>query len=97
MAVRTLLAQVEVTPSAEGLPGGEFVGTMLGWLAQVTLWASVACILIGGALWGAAQWNGGGHQVSTGRRVAGGGAIGAALAALAAPIVNAMFAGAGGG
>lgn len=98
MATRSLLAdaQITVTPSAEGLPGGEFVGTMLGWLAQVTLWGSVASMLLGGAIWGASQWYGGGQQVATGRRLAGGGFIGAALAALAAPIVNAVFTGAGG-
>lgn len=98
MVIQILLADAKITvnPTSVGLPAGEFVATLLNWLAQVALWGAVASLLLGGAVWGVSQWLGGGRGVSAGRGLAVGGAIGAALAALAAPIVNALFAGASG-
>lgn len=96
MGWRMVLAVVSVDPSADGLPGGAFVQTSLNWLAQVTLWSSLASLLVGGAVWGLSQQFGNGYQAGRGRAFAIGGAIGAVLAALAAPIVNALFGAAGG-
>lgn len=96
MALQVFLVQVQVEPSAEGLPGAEFVQTLLNWLGQIALWGSLASLLVGGAVWGLSQHAGNGYQAGRGRTFAIGGAIGAVLAALAAPIVNGLFGGVGG-
>lgn len=91
-----LLAQVSAQPSAEGLPGAEFIQTLLDWLAQIALWGAVGSMLLGGALAGYSNWHGNSYGVSQGMRIAGGGFVGAVLAALAATIVNALFSAASG-
>lgn len=89
--VQLLWANVTADPSADGLPGAAFVQQILNWAAQIALWGSLAALLIGAALWGMAESAGNGYQAGTGRKMAIGGALGAALAALAPEIVNALF------
>lgn len=89
-------AQVSANPNADGLPGAAFVQTILNWASQIALWGSLAALLIGAAMWGLAEQAGNGYQAGSGRKMALGGGIGAALAALAPPIVNALFNAAGG-
>ncbi|MGI9121177.1 MAG: type II toxin-antitoxin system VapC family toxin [Acidimicrobiales bacterium] len=47
-----VLAQVEVTPTTSGLPGGDLAQKLLDWLAQGALWGCLATLLIGGLVWG---------------------------------------------
>jgi hypothetical protein len=89
-------AAVELAPTADGLPGGAFAQTLLNWLGQVALWASLASMLLGGAPWGLSQQAGNGYQATRGRSLALAGAIGTILAALAPDIVNQLYTGAGG-
>ena len=88
-----LMAQVDVKPSADGMPGGALAQKILGWTDQVALWGSLASLLIGSAVWGLSQHAGNGYQAGRGRTFAVAGAIGALLAGLAPTIVNTLFAG----
>jgi hypothetical protein len=88
---------VDVSPSAEGLPGGEFLQRLLEWLAMAALWGSLAAILAGAGLYGLSYFG----QVSSrtgglGKTAAVGGAVGAVLSGLAVTIVNGLYRAAGG-
>lgn len=84
-------AQVEVTPTAEGLPGGAMAQTLINWAGQFGLWGSLLSILVGAAIWGVSQQFGNGYQSGKGKVLVGAGAIGAAITGLAAVIVNTLF------
>lgn len=85
-------AQVEVTPTAEGFPGGAMVQTMINWVGQFGLWGSVASLLMGAGIWGVSQQFGNGLQAGKGKILAAAGAIGAVLTGLAPVIVNTLYA-----
>lgn len=90
-----LLAQVDVAPSAGGLPGAAFVQQLLNWLSQLALWGSLASILVGAGLYGISQNTGnyaGGYR---GKQLAAAGAVGAILAGVAPTAVNLLFRAAG--
>jgi hypothetical protein len=89
--VAGFVAQVEVTPTAEGMPGGAMMQTLLNWTGQFGLWGSLLSILVGAAIWGVSQQFGNGYQSGKGKVLVGAGAIGAALTGLAAIIVNTLF------
>src|SRR4051812_14733538 len=78
------VAQVEVTPTADGMPGGAMMQTLLNWTGQFGLWGSLLSILVGAAIWGVSQQFGNGYQSGKGKVLVGAGAIGAALTGLAA-------------
>lgn len=82
---------VRVTPSRAGLPGGQLFQKLLGWLAQIALWGSLASILFGAAIWGLAHSSGYGNGTQNGRKMLLGGIIGAVLVGLAPGMVNEFF------
>lgn len=86
-----LLAQVQVQPSADGMPGASLAQQLLNWLSQVALWGSLASILIGAAVYGIAQRAGHYDGAARGKTLAAAGAIGAGLAGLAPTAVNLLF------
>lgn len=88
LAVLSLLAQVELNPTGEGMPGAAFAQTLLNWTAQIALWGSLASILIGAAIYGLSQNVGNTYGASKGRRLALAGAIGAILTGLAPTLIN---------
>ena len=90
-----LAAPVTVTPDSAGMPGAALVQQMLGWLAQIALWGSLASILIGAAVYGLAQNAGNYGNAFRGKPLAGAGAIGAVLAGVAPTAVNLLFSAAG--
>ena len=84
-------AQVSVSPSGEGMPGGALIQQMLSWLDQVALWGSLASILIGAAVYGLSQ-NGGNYAGAyRGKALALAGVVGACLAGIAPTAVNLLF------
>ena len=93
LAVAGVLAQVTVTPDANGLPGGALAQKVLNWTSQIALWGSLASLLVGAAVWGISQHAGNGYQAGRGRNFAVAGAVGALLAGLSPTIVNTLFAG----
>jgi hypothetical protein len=97
-AVRQLLTgavvvvgQVEVNPSAEGLPGGDLIQRLLNWGQMGALWASLAAVLAGGAYYGWSQVHGSYAGAAKGKAFAVGGAVGAVITGLAPLIVNTLF------
>ena len=85
-----VLAQIDVTPSNEGLPGADFWQQVLGWLAWGGLAGSLASLLIGGAVWGVGHASRHSMGASRGKAFALGGMAGAILVGLAATIVNTL-------
>lgn len=84
-------AQVEVTPTSSGFPGGDMVQRMINWVGQFGLWGSVASLLVGAGIWGVSQQFGNGFQAGKGKILAAAGAIGAVLTGLAPVIVNTLY------
>ena len=86
-----VLAVVEVSPDASGMPGAELVQRLLNWSQMAALWGSVAAILVGAAMYGLARESGGYAGASRGKSVALGGVVGAILAGVAPTAVNLLF------
>lgn len=91
LAAAPAYAQVEVTPTSAGFPGGEMVQKLINWVGQFGLWGSVASLLIGAGIWGVSQQFGNGFQAGKGKILAAAGAIGAVLTGLAPVIVNTLY------
>ena len=94
MAVRSLyvlVAQVSVSPSADGMPGAALATKLLNWLGQLALWGSLASILVGAAVYGLSQQAGYAPGQSRGRTLALAGVVGAIMAGLAPTMVNLLF------
>ena len=89
-AMASTLAQIDVSPSNEGLPGAEFWQQVLGWLAWGGLAGALASLLIGGMVWGLGHANGNSMGASKGKLFALGGMAGAILVGLSATIVNTL-------
>lgn len=86
-----VLAQVDVTPEAEGMPGAALIQRLLNWAQMAALWGSVAAILVGAATYGLAREGGSYGGASRGKSLAMGGVVGAILAGVAPTAVNLLF------
>src|SRR3954453_12883612 len=64
-----VFADVTVTPTAAGMPGGALIQQLLNWLSQLALWGSLASILAGAAVYGIAQNTGTYNGASCGERL----------------------------
>ena len=93
LALAGIYAQVTVTPTNSGMPGGALLQNVLNWIGYLALAGSLASLLIGSAVWGISQHAGNGYQAGRGRNFAAAGAIGALLAGLATTIVNTLYKG----
>jgi hypothetical protein len=78
------------------MPGGQLIQQMLNWLSQVALWGSLASILVGAAVYGLSQNNGGYANAYRGKQLAIAGVAGACLAGIAPTAINLLFRAAGG-
>ena len=87
----TILAQVSVTPTTAGMPGGELVQKLLNWTQMFALWGSLAAVLVGAAMYGLAREGGSYSNASRGKGLAIGGLVGAVLAGIAPTAVNLLF------
>ena len=96
LAVWLVLAQVEMTPASDGMPGGALAQRLLNWGGQIALWGSLGSILVGAAIYGLSREAGNYGAASKGRTLALGGVVGAILTGLAATIVNLLFGAANG-
>ena len=86
-----VLAQVEVDPSTDGMPGADLIQQLLNWAQMLALWGSLGALLVGAAMYGLARETSGYQQASRGKALAFGGAVGAILAGLAPTIINLLF------
>ncbi len=91
-----VLAQVQVSPDAGGMPGSALIQQLLNWLSQLALWGSLASILAGAGLYGIAQNAGNYAGAYKGKTLAVAGVVGACLAGIAPTAVNLLFSAAGG-
>ena len=87
----TLLAQVSVDPTTEGMPGAALVQKLLNWTQMFALWGSLAAVLVGAAMYGLAREGGSYANASKGKGLALGGVVGAILAGVAPAAVNLLF------
>lgn len=83
--------EVNVTPTAEGMPGAELIQQLLNWTQMLALWGSVAALLVGAAMYGLAREGGSYSGASRGKNLALGGVVGAILAGIAPTAVNMLF------
>ena len=91
VAIVSVLAEVNVTPTSAGMPGAAMMQQLLNCLSQVELWGSLASILGGAAIYGLSQGNNNYNSASRGKQLAAAGAVGAILAGLAPTAVNLLF------
>lgn len=91
LAVLSLLSDVSVTPTTDGMPGAALVQKLLNWLTQIALWGSLASMLCGAAIYGLAQQTGNYAGGYLGKRLALAGAVGACLAGIAPTAINLLF------
>lgn len=90
-------SEVQVDPSAAGLPGAEFIQRLLNWAGMAALWGSLGAILAGAAVYGLSYAGVFGAKVGgVGKVLAVGGAVGAILTGLASAIVNGLYGAANG-
>ena len=90
------LAQVDVQPSADGMPGADLIQQLLNWLSQLALWGSLASVLVGAGVYGLSQNSGNYAGSYRGKQLALAGVVGACLAGIAPTAVNLLFQAAGG-
>lgn len=96
MSWGSVLAQVTVAPSADGMPGAALIQTILNWLSQLALWGSLASILLGAGVYGLSQNAGNYSGAYRGKQLALAGVLGAGLAGIAPTAINLFFQAAGG-
>jgi hypothetical protein len=85
------VAQVDVNPNPDGMPGADLLQQLLDWLSQLALWGSLASILVGAGIYGLSQQSGnyaGGYR---GKQLALAGVVGACLTGLAPAAINTFF------
>ena len=86
-----VLAQVDVDPSSDGMPGAELIQKLLNWSQMLALWGSLGALLIGAAMYGLAREGGSYGGDTRGKTLAMGGIVGAILAGVAPTAVNMLF------
>lgn len=91
IAVPGVVAQVEVSPSTDGMPGAELIQQLLNWTQMLALWGSLGALLLGAAMYGLAREGGSYGGASRGKTLALGGVVGAILAGIAPTAVNMLF------
>jgi hypothetical protein len=91
IAIHGALAQVEVDPSTDGMPGADLIQQLLNWGQMLALWGSLGALLVGAAMYGLAREGGSYGGASKGKSLALGGVVGAILAGVAPTAVNMLF------
>jgi hypothetical protein len=86
-----VLAQVDVDPSSDGMPGAELIQKILNWAQMLALWGSLGALLVGAAMYGLAREGGSYGGATRGKALAMGGIVGAILAGVAPTAVNMLF------
>lgn len=89
--VSAVLAQVSANPTADGLPGAQFIQRLLDWAGMVGLFLGLASLLIGGGMWAVSQHSGNQYGASTGRKAVLGGALAAILVGLGPSLINGLY------
>jgi hypothetical protein len=91
----SVLADVTVEPTTDGMPGADLIQQILNWLAQAALWGSLGAILAGAGLFWLGHQAGNFAGASRGKTLAVAGAVGACVAGVAPTAVNLLYRAAG--
>ena len=83
---------INIAPDSNSLPGNGIISGLLNGLAQFGLYAAGAAIVVGGGMWGYANWQERPGAVNRGQKVAIGGILGAVVIGAANVIINTAFA-----
>ena len=70
-----VLAQVDVDPNSDGMPGADLIQKLLNWSQMLALWGSLGALLIGAAMYGLAREGGSYGGASRGKALAMGGVV----------------------
>lgn len=87
----TASAQVTITPNDAGMPGAGVIQGLLNGVAQYGLYAAAGAVIVGGGMWGYANWQERPGSVNRGQKVALGGVLGAIVIGAANVIINTAF------
>jgi hypothetical protein len=87
-----VIAQVTVSPTADGMPGAGLIQQLLNWGQMLALWGSLAAMLAGAAMYGISREGGSYSGAGKGKALALGGVVGAILAGVAPAAINMLFA-----
>ncbi len=68
MYLMTLLAQVDLSPSSTGLPGGSVLADLVRGAAYLALYACGAGLVVGAGMWAIGGIGGNPYQVMGGKR-----------------------------
>lgn len=90
------LAQIEVTPSSDGLPGGELFQKIVDWSSQVGIWLVIMAFVVGAGMWALGTISSNPQTSARGQKAIGIAVIGAILLGGASAILNLVY-DAGGG
>ncbi len=90
MPAQAVVAQVGGSPDNSG-PGSELIQQATNWLMSYGLWACLAAVLAGAALYALGQSSGSYGGGGTGKKMIIGGAAGAAIIGLGPSVINAVF------
>lgn len=82
---------VSAPASTDGMPGTALITKLLGWAAQLGLWAAIGSILAGAIVWGLAHNAGNSYGSHRGRNYVLGGVVGAILVGIGPSIVNSLY------
>ena len=83
---------VTIQPNDAGMPGAGVIQGLLNGIAQYGLYAAAGAVVIGGGMWGYANWQERPGSVNRGQKVALGGVLGAVVIGAANVIINTAFA-----
>ena len=83
---------VTIVPNDAGMPGAGVIQGLLNGVAQFGLYAAAGAVVIGGGMWGYANWQERPGAVNRGQKVALGGVLGAVVIGAANVIINTAFA-----
>ena len=86
-----VLAQVNITPDFDVLPGSGPLQRLVNGLGAVALMLSLSGVIIGGGLWGVGSLPSNHHAATIGKRATLYGVVGAVIIGASAALVNWAF------
>lgn len=82
---------IEVTPSSEGLPGGDLFQKIVNWAGQIGIWFVIAAFVIGSGAWALGGLSGNPQTAARGQKAIGVAVLAAILLGGAAAILNLFY------
>lgn len=86
-----LFQNIEVTPSSDGLPGGELFQRIVNWAGQIGIWLVIMAFVIGAGMWALGTISSNPQTSARGQKAIGVAVLGAILLGGAAAILNIVY------